>query len=531
MAVAKIGVGNGVALLAAFLGSALWVYGPALDGPFLSDDLHYVAKNAYVHEISLENTWILLQPAGDATAAVVNYTPVHLFLHSLAWKAFGPETRGHHVVNVVFHSLASFLLALLFASLGIPALASVLAGAFFLLHPANVEAVAWISQLKSSSSMVLSLAALLALPRRPGWATGLFVLALFAKPTAVFVLPVAALLEWTSGREFRWKWFAVMAIAGVAYSVAEFAAHQRSGAAEAILYETPFALVRTVLALALRYLVMAATSYGVSAFHEPEPVYSWADPWWLASLPVLALLGWRVVAALRARSSEAAFWAWALISYAPVSQIFPFLYPLADRYLYFIMPGLMGAALLAGGEALERVGDATRVRLSRVAPVVCLAVLALFAARSHERAAIWRSPTTLVADSAANYPNGVSANLLRSKRAAQMGDVDAAIASLRAAVDRGYNRFEQLLVDPGFAPIRNHPRFRALVREIAAGWIERLGRHEDATQLELAMVANAHYVRGEREQAVAMFRRALERGGSQDDHIRAELAALGSPVD
>ena len=187
--------------------------------------------------------------------------------------------------------------------------------------------------------------------------------------------------------------------------------------------------------------------------------------------------------------------------------------------------------MLAGGEALERVGDASRVRLSRAAAAACLALLALFAVRSYERAAIWRSPATLLADSAANYPHGVSANLLRAKRAAQIGDVDGAVASLRIAVDRGYNRFEQLMVDPGFAPIRDHPRFRALVRQMAAGWIERLGRRQDATQLELAMVANAHYVRGEREQAIAMFRRALARCGARDDHIRAELAALGSPVD
>jgi tetratricopeptide (TPR) repeat protein len=334
-----------------------------------------------------------------------------------------------------------------------------------------------------------------------------------------------------------------MALAFAAYAAVEFVAHQRSGAAEAVLYQTPFVLVRTVATHALRYLVMAATSHGVSAFHDPDPAYSVLDPRWLCALVALGLLGWRLAVAVRGRKRELPYWVWALISFGPVSQIFPFLYPVADRYLYFILPGLIGGALLAAGDALDRLPaalegrsgllgagslgpEALRRMISRAGVVLGIAAALLFAVRSHDRADIWRSPARIVADSALHYPNGTSAHLQRAKSAARVGDVDGAVAGMRAAMDRGFNRFEQLWTDPVYAPVRDHPRFRALIREIAADWIEMIGRHENPTQLELAMIANAHYVRGEKAEAVEMFRRALARGGPNDAKIRAELDSL-----
>jgi len=161
-----------VALLTAALGVSLFLYGPALQGPFVSDDLHYVAGNPYVQELSARHVIEILDPFGPATILVVNWTPVHLLLHAAAWSLFGPDVGGHHVLNVVIHAIASVLLTVLLARSGLPLPAATLGGALFLVHPANVEAVAWISQLKTSSAMLLALLALLLWPRRPGLGGG-----------------------------------------------------------------------------------------------------------------------------------------------------------------------------------------------------------------------------------------------------------------------------------------------------------------------------------------------------------------------
>jgi len=502
------------------------VYSPALDGPFVSDDNHYVARNVWVHGLSFQNAIEIFSPGGAATVAVVNYTPIHLLLHASAWELFGSEVRGHHIVNVLFHTLASLLFIPLLLRSGVPRLGAVLGAVIFLLHPANVEAVAWISQLKSSSAMCLSLAALLALPVHPALGTLCFALALLAKPTAAVVLPVALLLFWARREPLPRRWFAVCAIALVAYSAIEFEVHQRSGAAEATLYETPLSLVATIMALVPRYLVMASTSLGLSAFHEPAPVASPIDPWWLASLPVLGVLGWRTVHVLRRREQEAAFWLWAAISYAPVSPLFPFLYQLADRYLYFMLPGLIGGALLAGVDAMQRVPEPRRRDAARIAVALGAALAVIFGVRANGRAEIWANPALLMSDAARHYPGGVSANLIRARAAARLGDVDATVTALAAAVDRGYNRYEQMLSDPAFASMRGQSRFQTLVREVAGGWIERGRAKTDPTQGELRMIALAHSVRGEYDAAERTLHRALDLGGRMDELVRADLEEL-----
>jgi hypothetical protein len=48
-------------------------------------------------------------------------------------------------VNVVLHALNASLLVALLQRSKVPRFAAIAIGAIFLLHPANVEAVAWIS--------------------------------------------------------------------------------------------------------------------------------------------------------------------------------------------------------------------------------------------------------------------------------------------------------------------------------------------------------------------------------------------------
>jgi tetratricopeptide (TPR) repeat protein len=141
---------------------------------------------------------------------------------------WGDAVLGYHLLNVALHALSACLVVLIARRLGLAG--AWLAGLVFAVHPVAVEAVAWISEQKSTLSGVFCLGAALAYlhfdrtRRRQHYllATSLYVLALLSK-TVTATLPAALLviLWWQRGRIGRRDvvplapWFALGAAAGV----------------------------------------------------------------------------------------------------------------------------------------------------------------------------------------------------------------------------------------------------------------------------------------------------------------------------
>lgn len=521
-----------LALAAGFLVVATLVYAPSFAGGPISDDVMYLL-NPWVVGLEPGSLGTLFDPRSQATLSLNNYAPVRAIVHGLQWKLFYDETAipatnlAYHLTNVVAHVGASVLLALLLAQAGLPFAAASAGALFFLLHPANVEAVAWLCELWTPLALAFGIAALLAQRRRPALALALFAAALLTKPQVVCVLPVALIRQWAWRREDAaerpgWIWMAGWLAVFVAITGAELVTffESASGARDP-LHPDPVVQARTIAALAGRYVAMAVTGLGVGAFQRPPPAISWLDPWWLAGLASALAIAALALQALRDGREEAAWWAWGPAAFLPVSQVFPFLYPFGDRYLYFMLPGLIGAVLLAGRR--------TRA-LRRVPRGLWLAIAALvfvgFAVSGHQRAGVWISEDHVLADAARRWPDGVPAHLLGARRAAQAGDADAAIAHLEVCRAGGWDYYDHLLQHPAFAPIRSTRRFQDLIRAFAGDLIERSSRTRRKTQLDLRDVAEAHRRRGEIAEALATLDEAIALGGPIDAEVRRSADAL-----
>jgi tetratricopeptide (TPR) repeat protein len=536
------GFGFNTCLYLLFFVACLIAYQPALDGSFISDDEHYVLNNAFVHDVSFDNLAAILDPTGTPAKLVENYAPVHLLAYVLEWQVFERNTIGYHVVNIALHAFASLLLLISFRRCGIARIPALLGSGFFLLHPANVEAVAWISQLKTPAALILSLLALLTQRNRPAVAAVLFALALFAKPTAAVALFALAAAVWQAGRNSEgmpahegrareWGWVGVWGLVLVIFALAEFWAFNQTAGQAPVLYADWVVRLRTVCAIALRYLVMSLTSSGLSVFHEPPPADSWFDPWWLASLAVLGLLSWRMWHVWIRGRSEAIGWIWAVVSFAPISGVIPLPFPMADRYLYFIMPGQIGAVLLVGREhvdsLLERLASRFETRVVRNVLIgLMVGVIAVFAVRVHQRAAIWQTGFSMMADAEKNYPQGMAAQTRIARRLALTGDAEGAVRALRAARARGYNRLDHLLSERGYDRIRSSAVFDALVNELAIEWIERYEKIDRPDQYEYRVMAQAYVALDDLDTAIRRIEAGIEVKGPITEGLKEDLVGL-----
>jgi hypothetical protein len=525
------------------------VYGPCLDGEFISDDLFYIESNPHIKSLGLDNLRAIVDPNGPAAVLTLNYAPVNLLAHALEWQAFGPAVHGYHVVNVWLHIGASLLCALFLRATGARRGWAFFGGLVFLLHPANVESVAWIFQLKTLLSTGLGLAALLVFKRSPATATLLFALGLLTKISAAFALPTLGVMLWCSATNSapaprERGWLAAWCVVFVSIALPVWGAIERTSVGDEALRPEGWVQLRTIVAVAMRYLVMAATSHGVSAFQAPPPAAQITNPWWLGGCLALAILGGRLIVTLRRKNPEAIHWTLALAAFVPVSQIIPFRYPVADHYLYAMLPGLIGAPILILQRAVdagERRADglagyrAQKARLGRLsgsgAPGLVSVALALwvgvaltgFAFKSHARAGLWSSGYRITQDSARHFPDGLEAHHLAAWEAARVGDAEQATASLRRAVELGFNSFGSILSNPTYRSVRDDPAFRAVVNEMAASWIRREAEVRHPTQLQLQTFANAYFVHGDIPASIVRLERALEVGGALDPQLQREL--------
>lgn len=545
---ARLGPRNSLLLWVLFAVVAFPLYDPALSGPLHGDDYLYL-NQPFMQTVSGDTLAAILDPFGDPAIRTTNYAPVHLYAHVLQGVVLGgyDNLRAMHSVNVVLHALNATLLAALFNACAIPLGLSIAAGLLFLVHPANVEAVAWVTQLKTLLAFAFGMTALLLHGRRPALGVVAFALALLSKPIAVCVLPAALLLEWVDGygpegRGRHLGWLGAWALVFLLSSLPAFGAFQHANqfyAGHVVGMERFFQAV----AIVGRYAVLALTGRGGSISHEPDPPESLLDPWFLGGSVALAVVVWVCVQALRRRHAAVPWLALAAAAYAPVAQVFPFRYPMADRYLYFVLAGLLGAAATAIAPRLGSAFREWRASETRSLPPVLIAAAVGVAAlalvlgvQTQRRAQVWRSLTAITTDAAMNYPNGTQAALLRGIASINRGDPNGALDALEDARARGYVEVNYMLSDPAWASLHGHPRFVNLVHSMARWWIAQWAPLESPIQLELADLGQMYLIVGELENAERTFERALATKGSADpaalqaalDNVR-RLRAVGYP--
>ena len=139
----------GILLIAAI---AFVAYYPSLSGGFIWDDRLYLTECELIKAPDgLYRFWFTTDP--------IDYWPVSNSSLWFEWRLWGMNPAGYRVTNLVLHVCVALLIWAVLNKLAIPG--AFLAALLFVVHPVNVESVAWIAQRKGLLAMVFLLLSIL----------------------------------------------------------------------------------------------------------------------------------------------------------------------------------------------------------------------------------------------------------------------------------------------------------------------------------------------------------------------------------
>jgi Flp pilus assembly protein TadD len=473
---------------------ALVIYGPSLPGGFLWDDDRNVFANETLTDAGgLRAIWT--DPLANQQYYPLTYTT--FWLESQAWGTWPP---GFRAVNLLLHALAGVLLWRVLRRLAVPG--AWLGAALFVVHPINVESVAWITERRNVLSAVLFFASALAYLRyarirtdpdpagRPAGDTRgplgrgeyalsllLFALAVLAK-TATVTLPavLAVLLLWKRGRLRRSDLLelAPFFALGLAMGLGTIALEVHHVGAQGAAWQLgPLERVLVAARAFWWYAQKLALPVGLNFIYPRWEVTAAWWPGWVA----LAALALAAIAAVRARPRIGAGPLVAGTAYAlmigPALGFFDFYFQayayVQDHFQYLAGTALL--ALFAGTGAALAARRPASAGAARAAAAVVLALLAgtsmLRAREFVDEGALWRA--TLARNPQAHMATINLARWLvaqdRAREAVALeGDAAAMIARDRADLLNNVGLAWQALGEPA----RAEASYRAALAAVPA---------------------------------------------------------------
>jgi protein O-mannosyl-transferase len=295
----------------------------------------------------------LLDPSRPIANAWLPVAHVSLWLD---YRLFDGQPFGPHLMAILWHAAAAVLFVRLLLALRCSLLLAHLAGALFVLHPALAESVAWVSGRKDLVSGVGVLLTLLTIARG-GRAPGcmrlsavavLTALSMYAKPTAVVLPLLAALVAWRSGggRAYAGALVSLLVVLPIAWH------HQAIAAAEGTLADGDLAQRFAQVPGAFRhYLTTGLWPTRLNVLYPEVETLERFRAGWLGGTIVLGLFLAAIAAAAPRWRNVALGLCWFVLALLPFNTAYPAsAIAAADRYLYLALPGLV----LAVAAAAER---------------------------------------------------------------------------------------------------------------------------------------------------------------------------------
>ena len=330
---------NSAIVLLCIVATAVLYAGDLRLGFFRIDDQQYVVSNPWIQGVTWKHLAQIL-----SSPYYLNYSPLHLLSYALDYSVGGLNAYAFHLSSNLWAGIVAGFVYLVALTLTQQRITAVVAALLFVVHPAHVEAVAWISNRKDLVAAAFVLPCVIAyLKYRQRGAISWYIVSL--------LLFLCALLGKLSVAAFP----AVLVVLDLVL--------EKRSLSRSIIDKIPFFVLAALVAVAVQHaqpstglqpdLAMHAKAFVQSLWLltglgnyviyrvPPEPGDSLSLFVELGILLGLFLFPWL----LRKRYPVATVLIyWILFTYLP-TQVLPFSYPVADRYLF--LPSVGAVILIA----------------------------------------------------------------------------------------------------------------------------------------------------------------------------------------
>jgi len=416
----------------------LLAYQPAWNGqPLMDDEMHLITTPELRSVSGLVSLWIDPQTTRQ----------YHPLVDTVFWvedKLWGSSMLGYHLVNIVLHIAAAFMLLKILRVIEIPG--AWLATAVFALHPVQADSVAWIVELKNTLSSIFFFGCVLAYLRfdrnrtRASYALVLllFCVGLLAKAiVAMFAVTALIVFWWKRGR-LEWnrdvKPIVPFVVLGITAGLFTAWMERNFSGAE------PFALsfLDRVLIAGRSFWFYVSKIFWPSnlMFIYPRWDIS-AAVWWQYLFPLGALCVFATSWILRKRSrwllAGLLFFGAMLLPLLGFVDMSFFRYSfVADHFQYLAMLGIIVPLSAGGTILLNRSSDWPRI----AGYGLCLTLLAALAALTFRHSEMYRDLQTCSRMILEKNPTHWIAQNNLGVALLQKGEPDAAIAHFDLALEK-----------------------------------------------------------------------------------------------
>ncbi len=494
------------------------VYLPVVyHGFIIYDDPDYITLNPYVLKGFTADgiKWAFTQLHGEKTY----WHPLTWLSHMLDCQLFGPKPGIHHLINVFYHIINSFLVFALIlkltGSLGKSAMISVL----FALHPVQVETVAWISERKNLLTTLFALLSLLAYMKYSKTLKTkfyvltivLFMFCLMAKPALtplpflILVLDFYPLRRIKSTRQKNLtntqcvqvclkrailEKIPLFIVMSVSCAITIFA-HKSIGG---IVHTMPLSMrIENAIVAYATYVEKAIVPSGFAIIY-PHPGI-WERTIVYGSSILLILVSIYVLGYRRRDAMPLIGWLWFLGMLVPVSGIIQAgVQSMALRFVYFPIIGLFITIVWTIGKVLDKIKMPVGKIVGGIVICICIVL-------SSNQLRVWQDNLTLFEQALKNTKNNFIAHCNYGLSLYYRGNLSEAKEHILDAL-RIYPRFVEARLNLGMvfekegdfsSAAEQYKRAIEIRPDLPFGWkslaqvLNQLGQNEDA--LKAALVA------------------------------------------